>query len=296
MEIAFGTEPGVRQTPNSDACISETLTPDAVFFGVADGFGAAGQERSTALNALELVCGFLHGRRRSGIAAGDSEETLRSLLLAALDYANTRLYEAGGSTEDFVGSGASVTTMLIVGRRAFVGHIGDARAYLLRFARLEALTADDALFTDAQGGSAGIAGTLKSSLPAKPRARGLLWRSLGTHAKLEASVARVDLLAGDQVILCTDGIHGCISADEMCGVMLESEKACDAVTRLLSLTKMRGGLDNGTVIVGRDLMAFDAAPSMRRETASIGRYLLLVGASLVLATALFIIALYALHP
>lgn len=295
MEIAFGSEQGIRQTRNSDACLSETLTPDAVFFGVADGFGASGQERSAAFDALQLVYGYLRGRRRLGIGAGDSEERLRGLLLAALDHANARLYETGGSTDDFVGSGASVTTMLIVGRRAFIGHIGDARAYLLRFARLEALTADDALFTDARGGGAGVAGTLKSSLPAKPRARGLLWRSLGTHAKLEASVAHVDLLSGDQVVLCTDGLHTCVSADEMCAVLLESEKACDVVTRLLAMMKMRGGLDNATVIVGRDLLAFDSAPSVRRGKRPIRKYLLLAGVSLLFAAALFIIALYALH-
>jgi len=295
MEIAFGSEHGIRQTRNSDACLSETLTSDAVFFGVADGFGAAGPEHSVALDALQLVCGYLRGRRRFGIGADDSEERLRGLLLAALDYANARLYETGGSTDDFVGSGASVTTMLIVGRRAFVGHIGDARAYLLRFARLEALTADDALFPDANGDGAGVSGTLKSSLPAKPRARGLLWRSLGTHAKLEASVAHVDLLSGDQVVLCTDGLHACVSADEMCGVMLESEKACDVVARLLAMMKMRGGLDNATVMVGRDLMAFQSAPAAGRGKKPIRTYLLLAGASLLLAAALFIIAHYALH-
>jgi len=295
MEIAFGSEQGIRQSPNSDACLSEALTSDAVFFGVADGFGASGQERSTALNALELVCGYLRGRRRLGIGVADSEERLRGLLLAALDHANARLYEAGCNTEDFVGSGASVTTMLIVGRRAFVGHIGDSRAYLLRFARLEALTTDDALFADAHGGGAGIAGTLKSSLPAKPRARSLLWRSLGTHAKLEASVAHVDLLSGDQVMLCTDGLHGCVSADEMCGVMLESEKACDVVTRLLAMMKMRGGLDNATVIVGRDLTAFNSVPASPNEKKRFGKFLLLAAALLLFATALVIIALYALH-
>jgi protein phosphatase len=177
--------------------------------------------------------------------------------------------------------------MLIAGRRAFVGHVGDARAYLLRFARLEALTADDAIFADAHG----VAGSAKSSLPARPRSRGLLWRSLGTQAKLEAVVAHVDLLVGDQIILCTDGIHGCISSDEMCGVMLEARTSCDAATRLLAMMKMRGGLNNGTVIVGRDLTTFDAPVPARRKKIPMRKYFLLAGTSLAVALALLFFVL-----
>jgi protein phosphatase len=290
MDIAFGSEQGIRQSLNTDACLSKTLTPNAVLFGVADGFGAAGEGHSTALHALELVYEYVRSRRSLGIIESGSEESLRGILLAALEYANARLYEAGGSHEDFVGSGASLTTILIAKRQAFVGHIGDARAYLLRFARLEALTADDALFAGAQGG-ASAARALKSSLPAKPRARGVLWRSLGTQAKLEASVAHVDLLAGDQLLVCTDGIHASVSADEMCGAMLESESAGEVVTRLSAMMKMRGGFDNGTAIAARDLTTFDAAPAPARE--KIGRNaLLLVGAALLLALALLFIAVH----
>ena len=66
-------------------------------------------------------------------------------MLAALDHANARLYSQSGSHEDFVGSGTSLTVVLVVGHHAFVGHVGDARAYLLRLGRLELLTADDAM-------------------------------------------------------------------------------------------------------------------------------------------------------
>jgi hypothetical protein len=62
------------------------------------------------------------------------------------------------------------------------------------------------------------------------------------------------LLAGDQLVLCTDGIHRCVTADEIEETLQSSESSAEAVARLLLMTKMRGNLDNGTLIVGRDLL------------------------------------------
>jgi serine/threonine protein phosphatase PrpC len=82
-----------------------------------------------------------------------------------------------------------------------------------------------------------------------------LWRSLGTQPKLEASVAHVELLAGDQIALCTAGIHRCIAPEEICEALVSSDTSSGAVTRLLGLLRTRGILDNGTLVVGRDLLA-----------------------------------------
>jgi serine/threonine protein phosphatase PrpC len=258
MEIAVGSDLGIWQQQNNDAYLSEPIAPGINFFGVADGFGAVGSGLPTAAVALETVRDYLHKRQRLGAGRGraNSPASARALLLAALDHANARLFSLGGSHEDFVGSGTSLTAVLLVGHHAFVGHVGDGRAYLLRRDHLESLTADDALFADVMAGA-------KTSLPAKPRMQSVLWRSLGTQAKLEASIAHIELLAGDQVVLCTDGVHRCLSTEEIGRALVEAETASDAVLRLLATTKTRGNLDNGTLIVGRDLLAPQSLPVSR---------------------------------
>jgi serine/threonine protein phosphatase PrpC len=257
MEIAVGSDLGIWQHQNNDAYLSESIAPGINFFGVADGFGAVGSGLPTAAVALETVRDYLHKRQRiGGRGRVTSPASARALLLAALDHANARLFSLGGSHEDYVGSGTSLTAVLLVGHHAFVGHVGDGRAYLLRRDHLESLTADDALFADVMAGA-------KTSLPAKPRMQSVLWRSLGTQAKLEASIAHIELLAGDQVVLCTDGVHRCLSTEEIGHALLEAETASDAVLRLLATTKTRGNLDNGTLIVGRDLLAAQLLPAKR---------------------------------
>ncbi len=255
MEIAVGTEVGLMAGAPCDAHLAESVAPGVTLFAVADGFGEIGRGTPTAPLALATVRDYLRRRHRVGsFARNVSPGGLRAILLAALDHANARLFAQSGSHEDFVASGTSLTAVMLVGSHAFVGHVGDARAYLSRVGRLEVLTADDAMF-------AGTAVTSsKASLPAKPHARNLLWRSLGTQNKLEASIAHVELLPGDQLALCTDGVHRCVSATELCDALGDADTASGVVARVLATVKARGNVDTGTLLVGRDLLA-PATPS-----------------------------------
>jgi protein phosphatase len=280
VEVAVGSELGVWQRRQSDAHIAECIAPSVTLFALADGFGEIGRGVSAAPVALATLRDYLRRRYRAGsFGKSASPSNLRKILHDALDYANARLYAQSGSHEDYVASGTSLTAVLLVGHQALVGHVGDARAYLLRLGRLEMLTTDDAMFADAAVTST------KNIMPAKPRTRGLLWRSLGTQAKLEASIAHVELLAGDQLVLCTDGVHRCIDDDELAEAVGDSDTAADAVARLLATTKSRGNLDNGTLIVGRELLVA-SAPSLGAGTSRYSPLRALVAIALVVASLL----------
>ena len=260
MDVSVGSELGIWQRYNSDAHASESIAPNVTFLGVADGFGAMVGGASAAVLALGAVRDYVRRRQRLG-AFGPrvSPSGVRSLLLGALDYANARLYAQSGSHEDFVAGGTSLTAVLLVGHHAFVGHVGDARAYLSRLGRLEPLTVDDAVFTDAVASA-------KSPLPSRPRPRSLLWRSLGTQAKLEASIADIELLAGDQLVLCTDGVHRCVSPAEMNEALAAGDSASEVAARLFTLARTRGNLDNATLIVGRELLVPTLFPASRTRS------------------------------
>ncbi len=250
MEVGVGSDFGILQRQQSDAQLAENFAPNVALLAVADGFGIVGKGLPTAAVALTTIRDYLRRRQRHG-AFGARRATpghLRALLLAALDHANAKLFTLSGSNEDFVAGGTSVTAVLVVGYQAYVAHVGDARAYLSRLGRVESLTADDAIFSDdAHGGAT-------TSVPAKPLTRGLLWRSLGTQHKLEVSIANVELLAGDELVLCTDGVHRRIETDEIGEILERSQSASEAVAHMFALTKGRGNVDNGTIVVGRQLL------------------------------------------
>ena len=286
MEVAASSELGLHRRQQSDAHLAECIAPSVMLLAVADGFGHSGRSAPTAESAIATLREYLRRRHRVGsYGRSASPSSLRTILLAALDHANARLFADSGSHEDFVGSGASLTAVLVVGEHALVGHVGDARAYLLRLGRMETLTVDDAMFADTAVTSA------KMSLPSKPRTSGLLWRTLGTQAKLEASIAHVELLADDQLVLCTDGVHRALDEEELGDVLVQSETAADVVARVLATARSRGVVDDLTVVVGRDLLG--AAPALRMGAPRAGvRVLVALG---MLIVALLSFGSYALH-
>ena len=286
MEIAASNEVGLQRRVASDAHLAECIAPSVMLLAVADGFGHVGRSGSTAQSAIFALRDYLRRRHRVGsYGRSASPSSLRTILLAALDHVNSRLFADSGSHEDFVGSGASLTAVLVIGEHALVGHVGDARAYLVRLGRVETLTVDDAMFADAAVTSA------KTNLPAKPRTRGLLWRTLGTQAKLEASIAHIELLAEDQLVLCTDGVHRALDDDELGDIVVQSDSAADVASRVLATVRARGVADDLTIVVGRDLLG--AAPVLRlgAPRASV-RVLVALG---MLVVALVTFGSYALH-
>ncbi|HEV3156248.1 MAG TPA: protein phosphatase 2C domain-containing protein [Candidatus Baltobacteraceae bacterium] len=251
MEIAVGSDSGSHRDA-TDAHLAEVLASGITVLGVADGFGEPSRDALNASHALCAVRDHLRRCRRSGVLTGNAQAPimLRTFLLNALEHANERIYEAGGSTEDYVAGGVSLTVALLVGHQAFIGHVGDARAYVMRLGRLEALTVDDAVFASSISPS-------KSNAPFVSQLRGVLWRSLGTQSRLEASIVQMEFLPGDQLVLCTDGMHRAVFSDEIERMLIEGDTAADVATRMLSLAKVRGFIESATVLIGRDLLTED---------------------------------------
>lgn len=250
MEIAVGSELGTSQQQRShDACCSEALAPDIALLAVADGFGSYGRG-SVADAAIVTIREFFRRKLRTGALTSSQRNNgplvLRRLMLAAFAHANGRIYAQSGSHDDFVAAGASLTAALVVGSQLYIGHVGEARAYLVREEKLSPLTEDDSIAPESGGGG-------KMTIGAGARLRSLLTRTLGTQPTLEATVTHFDLEEDDRLVLCTDGVHKTLSGDELEFASAAPGTAAEVVDRILALLKMRGNQDGGTVIVGSDL-------------------------------------------
>jgi len=248
MEIAVGTHPGVWQKHGGDAALAESLAPNVTLLAVADGFGSISRGLSIAQSALLFVRDFLRRKARTGIFStrATSSAARRQLVLAALSYANSRLFSQSASHDDYVAGGASVTAALLVGEHAFVGHVGTSRAYLMRKDALEIVTHDDAFEM------APLDEARSSSAPAGVHVHTMVTRTLGTQPMLEANVVHVELGEHDQLLLCTSGFHRRVATSEFHHALRTTEAVADVVTNLLVTAKQRR-LDHGSVVVASEL-------------------------------------------
>jgi len=254
MEIAVGSQPSLWPSSSAEAHVAEVIAPGVVLLAVADGFGVV-RGQAVATVTVTAVRDALRRRVRH-----DTRDP-RSHLMAAFSAANARIFAQTGGTDDYVAGGASLTAALIVEDRAYIAHVGKARAYLCRDGALSALTEDDALAGDDWVRA-------RTQVPTEARTGNVLTRTLGTQATLDASIVHVRLMHADALVLATGGVHEVVALDELAYTLQAAHSSSDVAGRLLEILKMRGAPGGGTVIVGRALTdaSVDDGPGLRPAT------------------------------
>ncbi len=164
---------------------------------------------------------------------------------AAMDRANASIYQTNC---DLVQSGrpmgTTLLTALVEPRMAWIGNVGDSRAYHVRDGIILARTADHS-WVDEQ-----VALGLMTREEAKnDKRKNLVTRSIGTHPETEVDTYRWHLSPGDLLLLCTDGLVNMVQDADIVEVLARPATAKEMAAKLIDLAMAGGGKDNITVIV-----------------------------------------------
>jgi protein phosphatase len=160
---------------------------------------------------------------------------------------NQALGQQARADSGLQGFGTTFTASWNLGRRLFIAHVGDSRAYLFRGQALEQLTRDHTFAQELAD-----RGLIASEEVAKHRMRHVLTRALGdTDAAGGPELQQLHLEDGDAVLLCTDGLSDMI-LDQQIAATLTNAQTCDlACQHLLEQALEAGGKDNITVVLAR---------------------------------------------
>ena len=240
------TDVGLKRGHNEDNyLINEELN----LFVVADGMGGhAGGEYASAI-AVNTVEEIVTSVDAEGVdvrnAPSDPLEITRHKLVHAIRLAGRRIYEKAKEQPEYHGMGTTAAVLLVADKHAFVAHVGDSRIYLLRDGRIEQLTEDHSL----------IAEKLRHGLVTAEEAkthhmRNVITRSLGYQEDVPVDLQIRDVQSGDQFLLCSDGLSGAITPEEMAEA-LSTLGPQDAARTLIDMACQRGGEDNITTVIAR---------------------------------------------
>ncbi|HVB33098.1 MAG TPA: protein phosphatase 2C domain-containing protein [Patescibacteria group bacterium] len=204
-------------------------------FALADGVGGQAQGEVASRTAVEAVL--------AGFRKASEGEPLAPLLGRLVEEANRLVLDAAREAGP---SGAGMATTLVAcalrAGRATVAHVGDSRCYLIRKGRAVSLTRDHTMASDQAR-----MGLLSAQEEAQAPTRHLLSRSLGTESPPAAEISEHMVLAGDVLVLCSDGLHGEVSGAEIAAAVRETPDLHAAARQLLALANQRGGNDNISV-------------------------------------------------
>ncbi len=261
LDIGQGTHRGrVRETNEDSVCVLQppqlTVGFDALVV-VADGMGGhnAGEVASQYVTDKfqEL---FASPAYREWVPFDPAREDYNVLVLKeVIERLNNDLYQQATRREEYRGMGTTATVALIAGRRLFLGHVGDSRAYLLSKGDLRQLTTDHSWVMEQV--EQGLM-TAEQAM-ADPR-KNQITRALGVGSMLKVERKIVDLQPGDVLLLCTDGLTNMLSDAELRHYLQTIPDAKAVCQALIEAANQRGGSDNITIAVARVANGIVAPP------------------------------------
>ena len=227
------THPGRHRPNNEDTFLIEPELHAAI---LADGMGGENCGEVGSAITVETIAEYL----RSPESTLSVEEIAREAIRAA----NRRVRETAAVRMECDGMGSTVVLALWRLPRISVANVGDSRAYLYRAGELRQLTYDQNYANELRT-QLGFSEERIRNLPN----RNVLTMAVGVYDQVLIRMHTETLEAGDQVMLCSDGLYGPVPHQTIAGILGEPACAQRKVERLIDCANEAGGPDNITVVL-----------------------------------------------
>lgn len=247
------TDVGRSRSSNED---SHLVDPNLGLFMVCDGMGGHAAGEIASRKTCEVVQAELQRERASldAVARGEQPADVAAALLRnAVMTASAALYELGVQDKNKRGMGTTCCALLVLDSKAVMAHVGDSRLYLLRQGQLFQMSDDHTFLAEAIK-----QGVLTEAQGADSTHRNMVTRAVGPHVNVQVDVLVFDVLPGDTMLLCSDGLHQYTPNALELVQLLSSGAPQTTPGQLVQLANQRGGLDNITAVL--------VHASLQRET------------------------------
>ncbi|WP_298338074.1 PP2C family serine/threonine-protein phosphatase [Ferrimicrobium sp.] len=234
---------GLVREANEDyaAAVEDQEMVGGILFLVADGLG--GHDAGEVASRLAVETAVATWR-------ASSDKSIKNRLRNAFRLANQAVLDEALRCRHN-GMATTLTALAISSDTALVAHVGDSRCYLIRGRKVEQLTSDHS-----QVGEMMRRGLISPAEAASHPARSVLTRCLGRELAISPDVTQRQLVKGDVLVLCSDGLWDLISPQEMVQALYDEVgdpmvQVANVVEELNKLAIYRGAPDNVTIMIIR---------------------------------------------
>ena len=163
-----------------------------------------------------------------------------------MEYANMVVYEKAKENPELQGMGTTLEICLIYNNKAYIGHVGDSRIYRVRKQFIRKLTQDHSYVQKLVK-----EGTITKEQAEHHPQKNMLMKALGCNDFVEPDVMVKGFLKDDILIMCSDGLSNMV--DQQTIYEMASKNIEQATKDLVQLAKDRGGYDNITVVIIKNI-------------------------------------------
>lgn len=246
IRYAAKTDVGMKRTHNEDYF---SLVEDEQLFIVADGMGGHASGEVASKMAAETISEFYQRTK-------DEEATwpfkmdrnlsyIENRLVCSLKLANLRIFETSCRDIRYKGMGTTIVASLVCGDKVYCGHVGDSRLYRVRGDEVVGLTKDHSLLEDYKEAKPDMTEEEERNFPHK----NVITRALGMRETVEVDIKGHQIESGDTFVLCSDGLSGMITDEQIHSIVSSAKSLERAVAELVDAANRAGGTDNITVLL-----------------------------------------------
>lgn len=247
--VGSGQSVGKQREHNEDSLLAITSTISGhagnIPFGlyiVADGMGGHQYGEVASNAAIRIIAGYVLKAFHSylfNLPTQSMQESLQEMMEASIREAHRVIQK------EAPGSGTTVTAALVLGQQVTMAHIGDSRAYsIFPDGRISPVTRDHSLVKRLEE-----LGHLSPEEAANFPHRNVLIRALGQGETLEADIFTIPFPQPGYLMLCSDGLWGVISENDITRAVMESNTLHRACQLMVEAANNAGGPDNISVIL-----------------------------------------------
>lgn len=236
MKYYAATDVGKVRKQNEDSVYAcdERIGCLPNLFLVADGMGGEkGGEVASSL-AIEKILASVKSNGRVDPA---------QIILSAIKTANIAVHHRAAEDNTLSGMGTTIVAASIVGSSLFVFNVGDSRLYLIRDG-LKQITKDHSLVEELVK-----AGKLSRDSEEYINNKNIITKAIGSSDNVEPDFFRIDLLPGDRILLCSDGVTNTVTDEKIAAILSTQADLKDLVESLIKTGIDNGGVDNLTAIL-----------------------------------------------
>ena len=242
LEVGLSSDRGPSRDLNEDYVDYSVPSDEAQsrlkgsIFVVADGMGGHLAGEVASKEAVKKVMEEYYAA-----PSPDPGESLGRAISAA----NHLVREHALSDPAKSGMGTTLVAAVIIGSNVYIANVGDGRAYGINNDTSTQITRDHSWVEEQIE-----VGILTREQAQKHPQRNVITRALGRRQTVEADLFEGKLLAGDALLLCTDGVCGPLTEDQMTQAV-RSLPPSRAAAQLVSQAGAEGGKDNASALIVR---------------------------------------------
>ena len=247
FQIGQLTDVGQVRSLNEDSIFALDLSEQFRSLGVpvgviavADGMG--GHAAGDVASQLTIKMVAQHAAALNGFAKGSVLPDAGDWLKRTMAMANYTVYSERASADNDMG--CTLVLALVIGGNAVIGNIGDSRAYWLSQDGIKQITTDHSLVERLVE-----VGQITQAEARDHPQRNIIYRVVGDKPEPEFDRFEQVLLPGEALLLCSDGLSGMLTDEEMWQIWRATSSPQATCARLVDAANQAGGTDNISVTI-----------------------------------------------